>query len=737
MKKIICLALLVLLAVNRPAVSQWVQTSGPSGGSINALVASGTTLFAGTNEKVYRSTNSGQSWQPASSGMLMPIQIVKLKVIGISVFAATSGGLYRSTNNGDAWMQVGGGLPARPASDVIAQGSLLFANVIDSGGLGIIYSSSDNGNTWTATPSQINNNPGNNPDLFNSDVAPAFFAAMGDTLFAATSLGVARTTNAGMTWTDISTATFGDPTVQSILVKGTELFMGIDSHGIWKTMNGGSTWSQQFTVTVGDTPFAIQALALDGQKIYAAVNFTNEGLPLNARIYTSTDDGASWLLVSNAFTDINTISPSGNQMVVGNSNGVLISTNTGLSWQGVNTGISNANVRSFALKSGKVFAAASEGVCVSTDGGVNWADASGGQRFKTVAVVAKGTDLFLAASDSGIYHSTNDGQSWFSASGGLTGFALQVVSLAASGNNLIAGTQNGTYFSSNNGANWTLLTGPFPIDRLTLGFAANGNKVFAISGGVYLSTDNGVTWSVTNNGFPSNSLWSSAIIAFGSTVIVSGINGPYISTNDGVSWSAVSGFPSTATSPVVTSFAQSGTTLMAGTTNPAGLYVSTNGGFNWQSTGAVLPNNLITSAVSSLLVNGQDVLAGTGMGGFGDNGLFGLNTGYGVWKRSLASLLGVKQSVQQSLPKTFALNQNYPNPFNPSTTIAYALPQAAVVTLKVYDVLGREVATLVNEKKIAGSYSVSFDGSRFASGVYFYRLTSGNDVQTKRMMLIK
>jgi hypothetical protein len=85
----------------------------------------------------------------------------------------------------------------------------------------------------------------------------------------------------------------------------------------------------------------------------------------------------------------------------------------------------------------------------------------------------------------------------------------------------------------------------------------------------------------------------------------------------------------------------------------------------------------------------------------------------------------------------FSLNQNYPNPFNPSTVISYQLPVYSNVTLKVYDVLGNEVATLVNEEKPAGSYEVNFTTSSLTSGVYFYQLKSGSYLETKKMILIK
>jgi len=89
------------------------------------------------------------------------------------------------------------------------------------------------------------------------------------------------------------------------------------------------------------------------------------------------------------------------------------------------------------------------------------------------------------------------------------------------------------------------------------------------------------------------------------------------------------------------------------------------------------------------------------------------------------------------IPDEFVLYQSYPNPFNPSSNIRYSIPQSEVVRIKVYDMLGREVAILTNEYKTAGTYEINFDGSRFASGVYFYSIQAGSFIETKKMMLMK
>lgn len=92
---------------------------------------------------------------------------------------------------------------------------------------------------------------------------------------------------------------------------------------------------------------------------------------------------------------------------------------------------------------------------------------------------------------------------------------------------------------------------------------------------------------------------------------------------------------------------------------------------------------------------------------------------------------------QISFPTEFKLEQNYPNPFNPSTVIKFAVPERSMITLKVYDIIGRDIATLINEEREAGWYEQSFDASKLASGIYIYRLSAGAKVFSKKMMLIK
>ena len=121
----------------------------------------------------------------------------------------------------------------------------------------------------------------------------------------------------------------------------------------------------------------------------------------------------------------------------------------------------------------------------------------------------------------------------------------------------------------------------------------------------------------------------------------------------------------------------------------------------------------------------------------------GLTTSYGAGKADIyltklsSETTGFDVPGEDYIPKKFTLIQNYPNPFNTTTKINYSVSKSSNVVIKVYDMLGREVATLVNEEKLTGIYEVNFDASELSSGIYFYQLRAGSFVQTKKMLLLK
>jgi len=143
------------------------------------------------------------------------------------------------------------------------------------------------------------------------------------------------------------------------------------------------------------------------------------------------------------------------------------------------------------------------------------------------------------------------------------------------------------------------------------------------------------------------------------------------------------------------------------------------------SSGFAISNSANTTFISSV---------GEPFGGRSSNGNSIITSGFlASTSSTITDVAGEKDVV----PNVFDLHQNYPNPFNPSTVISWQLPVNSHVSLKVYDILGNEVATLVDGNKEAGNYETKFDGSALASGMYIYKLTAGNYVSTKKMLMIK
>ena len=195
------------------------------------------------------------------------------------------------------------------------------------------------------------------------------------------------------------------------------------------------------------------------------------------------------------------------------------------------------------------------------------------------------------------------------------------------------------------------------------------------------------------------------------------MNGVFRSTDNGTNWTAVD---SGLTNNVVISFAVYGTELFAGTFS-GGIFLSTNNGTSWSNVDSGFTN----TPVQSFAISGSYLFAGT--------------VGSGVWKRPLTEMVTGIEDKKNNLPVSFSLYQNYPNPFNPTTTIKYGIPKSEFVTIKVYDELGREISTLVNEEKSAGSYSIKYGigNNRIASGIYFYRMQAGSFSETKKLILMK
>jgi hypothetical protein len=168
-----------------------------------------------------------------------------------------------------------------------------------------------------------------------------------------------------------------------------------------------------------------------------------------------------------------------------------------------------------------------------------------------------------------------------------------------------------------------------------------------------------------------------------------------------------------ALSPVSDGMVLAGTDLA-----PTWIYASFNNGVSFSPYSEGLADR---ASVEAFAVNETYMFAGTDQ--------------HGVWRRVRPGV--VSAEVNQNIPQDFHLSQNFPNPFNPSTKIRYSIPQSSGVVIKVFDMLGKEIATLVNEEKPIGTYTIEFNATNLPSGIYFYQLQAPNFTQTKKMILLK
>ena len=396
-----------------------------------------------------------------------------------------------------------------------------------------------------------------------------------------------------------------------------------------------------------------------------------------------------------------------------------------------------------------------------------WTQTAGPSANDVLSLAVSGTNLFAGTNVGGAFLSTNEGTSWTALDTGPSlplVIALDVFSNGAGVTEVAAGG-NGLNLSTNNGASWTATDfGHFYGLVVCLNHFPNGTRGTNLlagteMGGVFLSTNEGTTWARVNAGlglasYPEirdttyETVYALAIM--GMNIFAGTDRSVYLSTDVGANWSSVA-FKDTG----AFCFAVSGTNLCAGT--ETGVFVSSNTGTTWIKSG------LANTPVLCLGVEGHNVFAGSSDAGvflstndgttwkpvndglaytqvnalaISSTYLFvGMSNG-GVWRRSLSEMTAV-QTNSMSVPTSFNLSQNYPNPFNPTTSIQFTIPTRTNVSLKVFDVLGREVATIVAEDLNAGTYSRQWNGGVLATGIYLYRLQAGAYTATKRLVLLR
>ncbi|MGO9482915.1 MAG: T9SS type A sorting domain-containing protein [Candidatus Kryptoniota bacterium] len=327
------------------------------------------------------------------------------------------------------------------------------------------------------------------------------------------------------------------------------------------------------------------------------------------------------------------------------------------------------------------------------------------------SLVISDSNIFVGTEGDGVFISTDNGSTWLNKGPSF------IYSLAASDSCLFAGTSIGIFTSSDDGLNWNAAnTGLTNLSVWDL--AVYNNKIYAgtDSGGVYVSSNNSSSW-VPLGAAALNYRVRSIIVSDTDIFVGTEGGGVFLSTDNGTNWNPIN---TGLTDLNIYDLAVSGKNIFAGTRFD-GIFLSTDNGTGWTSENAGLAN----SPVYALIVIDGDLFAGTG--GFTGN----------IWRRSLSEMITSVRQASSQTPKIYDLQQNYPNPFNPSTTISFALPSKSFVTMKIFDIMGRQVATIISEEMSAGNYSRQWNAANISTGVYFYRLHAGSFTETKKLILLK
>ena len=744
--------------------ASWSQT-GLTDQYVRCIAVSGENLFAGTyGYGLFHSTNSGTSWFLTG---LTDERIQVLGATGNNIFAGTFDVLYRTTNEGADWALTG--LRDCNVWALAFRGNNIFSGSINGVEYGGIFRSTDNGTSWIQCKTI---------DVRSLEV-------MGNIIFAGTwGHGVCRSTDNGENWIQINNG-MGNQDVWALAASDENIFAGTASGGVFFSADSGSNW---VPVNFGLTNLVILALAINGDKVFAGTD--------GAGVFISTNNGTSWLNVNNGLTNfsVRAFAMIGNSIFAATDGGVFHSTNNGLIWQELNDGFGTFflyPIFSLTISEDYIY-------CGTNNQGVwrrNLSDITvntfcgPGSHF--VDNCSSGTDSLDIAHNCEtkamirISLDTSDNCNVLSVplpmfsgptlirrgdpkdtSGRFPGVAqidghndiietemleMNLKTIVESNGdtaflNIIAGMGRGT------GPCGSSLNASYGYIHELPSYNNYAESFFDVFFELCIEDPHGII------GPPNPRYYLYNLMPVGMKATIDQIPpkcGRDPNTNEyytvykpdpnTCSKLYASCIPGTGNPPLakivhvehalpveLASFSSSATgndVVLNWTTfkeiNNSGFAIERSSDRNWNEIG------FVTGKGSNNSMNFYE---------FTDK-----NLASGIYQYRLKQIdfngnfeyFDLPEAVTIGVPDKYFFDQNYPNPFNPHTTIAYGIPQSGNVTLKIFDMTGREVKTLVNEFKDAGYYVAMFDGSSLASGTYFCRIESGSFVSSRKMVLVK
>ncbi len=707
----------------------------------------------------YRMAPSQDFWQPAN-GLSENTPRALLVSGDERIFVGTVRGLFYTNDFGDVWKKIGAELwdSEIRTLEFDLNGDILAAT----DGQGVFHST-NSGDSW----SPLNNG-------LSSLFVRALLVRPDGTWFAG-EVGVSRSTNKGQSWDRVSPE-LGNSIVYCLAATDQgDIFAGTNSTGIYRSLDNGETWTAVNNGIDGSQQMRTYAIAVGGEGDFFAAMETG--------VYRSQDRGDTWELTqAGKFTAVSVLHDS-SLLCAGDQ--IYQSTNGGDTW--TPTGISGVT-NYYSLKqtaTGRILAGTAKGVFIREAGADNWrlinnALPSAGIFF--VSAHPSG-DIYAASkgiagsSFPGIYVSHNAGGGWqlaFTDSTARLGNSIVYneqghIFVGTSGNGTLSGPQ--VYRSIDQGKTWEAKDKGFEqlsdYSALTLAISRDGT-IFAGGGGMFRSTDNGENWNPINNGLPQTRT-NSVVIDSLSGVIIATENGLFRSIDHGDHWTPLTD-PSPLI-PMISLFVSARGYIFAGGFG-YGVFRSKDIGQTWEAVNNGLPSGPDLRVDEFAMDQNQNLYIATYVGVYRskddgetweslNNGLslslvhsIAINSsGYafaaqsnGIVRSIYPLIVGVEDNTDNEAPASFLLFQNYPNPFNASTVIEFVLPASGNVSLKIFDVLGVEVETLISEKLPAGKHKIRWEvAAEKPSGIYFYQIrvqyalnrADHSFIETHKMVLLR
>ena len=715
----------------------------PQGNDIHAMCYAGGGVLYGVGEfgTIIKSTNSGSNWFLLERPTTVNLRGISFPVPDRGMAVGDGGTVLKTTDGGISWTQqiVGAGVTLYGVSFT----DVMTGTVV--GYPGIVLRTTDGGLTWEQQ-----------------------LAGGGDRLHAVQfiderkgaivgSQGVIfRTTNAGKSWSRQVDSTTRH--LYSVSLPDSMNGYAVGENGlILHTSDGGKIWSPQQS---GNT-YLLSSVSFSDPNNGIVVGESNA-------ILTTTDGGTTWTaqagFIGASLTTVLRID-AGTVIATGMSGIVLKSTDGGVSWTKRTVGSISSLYGVAPFDDFRMIAVGQRGEILATsDRGASWVPRTSGVSSNLLAVATFGSDTAVAVGENGTIVRTEDGGvSWMDASltpiPGETNY-LSGIAFSSTGKALIVGhlgrpegqftfPYSLTLRSNDRGRTWSRTLISFRVGegfayvRDTLNSVSFVDSLIAMTvgakGRMLRSTDAGVKWdTLTTTTLPNSRASASAEAAYTTQNLHSvafskshvgvgtavGAGGVVLHTADsGLTWGSV-----VIPQQNLRSISYGDTTFAMAVGDNGQMYHSSNGGRNWSDLSFL-------GTQRRLVIRTNKTLYGVSL--FADNIVLVGEGGIILGREGPDIPVVVEYEWAASIPSSITLRQNYPNPFNPVTVISFQLSVLSDVKLSVFDLLGHEIAVLVNERKPAGTYQVTWNASHLASGMYICRLSAGGAFLTRKLLLIK